>query len=149
LSQLTFEHFWFRLLAQTLSVATILFCVVLSVTGATELTKMSPEFAEQMCVSTLSISWFFIPLFAWVSCAVIVFRCSWQRGKIPTKTLLLFAAVPVLVPLLNDVLGVGCEVGYVPSGPIIDVMGMFVAVPIGVALLLAAVPSFLSDVDTK
>lgn len=149
MSQLTFEHLWFRLLAQALSVATILFCVVLFVASATELTKMSPEFAEHMCVGTLSISMFFIPLFAWVACAVLVFRCAWQRDKIPTKTLLLFAAVPVLVPLLNDVLGVSCEVGYVPSGPIIDVMGMFVAVPIGVALLLAAIPPFLSDVDTK
>jgi hypothetical protein len=144
--QHTFENPWLRLLAQALSVGTFLFCLALCV-AARNVTQVSAEFAEEMCVTALSISLFFLPLFAWAACGIHLFLMAWQRGSIPTKTLLLIAVIPVSLPILNESVGVSCEPGYVPSGPMIDVLGMFVAVPIAVALLLAAISFAQSDVN--
>jgi hypothetical protein len=145
--QHTFENPWWRLLAQALAVGTSLFCLVVCVAAARDLTQMSAEFAEDMCVTALSISFFFLPLFAWAACGIHLFLMAWQRGCIPTKTLLLIAVIPVSLPILNESVGVSCEPGYVPSGPMIEVLGMFVAVPIAVALLLAAISFVQSDVN--
>lgn len=112
------------------------FGVVMMLLSAYELIRMTPEFASETGVTAVSITAWFVPLLIWSVAGIYLAARVFRTSSLPIGSTVVIMLTPFVSPLVNEFLDFSREVGFVPLGPILDVLGILSLFPFALGLVL-------------